>query len=75
MSLAGRLISAPVRLYQVARAGQPSPCRFIPSCSAYALEAIESHGAGRGAWLTARRLLRCQPWGGFGADPVPGRGS
>jgi putative membrane protein insertion efficiency factor len=46
-------------------------CRFEPSCSAYALEAVESHGAARGSWLTFRRLVRCHPWGGSGYDPVP----
>jgi len=46
-------------------------CRFSPTCSAYAEEAIEKHGAGRGAWLALRRLLRCHPFGGKGYDPVP----
>jgi putative membrane protein insertion efficiency factor len=49
----------------------PPRCRFVPSCSGYALEAIERHGAWRGSWLTLRRLLRCHPWGGSGFDPVP----
>jgi putative membrane protein insertion efficiency factor len=49
---------------------QPS-CRFAPSCSAYAIEALERHGAFRGGWLTLKRLLRCHPWGGSGFDPVP----
>ena len=49
----------------------PSSCRFRPSCSVYAAEAIRRHGAGRGSWLAARRLLRCHPWGGSGYDPVP----
>lgn len=57
--------------YQLARTGRPSPCRFIPSCSEYALEALEVHGTGRGSWLAARRLCRCHPWGGHGFDPVP----
>ncbi|NBC33036.1 MAG: membrane protein insertion efficiency factor YidD [Alphaproteobacteria bacterium] len=46
-------------------------CRFLPTCSEYALEALERHGAARGAWLTGRRLVRCHPWGGAGWDPVP----
>jgi putative membrane protein insertion efficiency factor len=57
--------------YQRAAAGRPSPCRFTPSCSQYGREAIAVHGAGRGAWLTVRRLLRCRPFGPSGYDPVP----
>jgi hypothetical protein len=47
-------------------------CRYYPSCSAYALRAVEVHGAVRGSWLAARRLLRCHPWALGGYDPVPG---
>lgn len=46
-------------------------CRFEPSCSVYATEAVCRHGAGRGGWLAVKRLARCQPWGGCGCDPVP----
>jgi len=49
----------------------PSTCRYVPSCSAYARDAVETHGPFRGAWLAVRRLLRCHPWGGCGHDPVP----
>ena len=46
-------------------------CRFYPSCSRYAYEAIERHGAGKGMWLALRRVLRCHPWHPGGVDPVP----
>lgn len=71
MSLVARGLHFLVRGYRQITAGRPSPCRFDPSCSAYALEALEHHGAVRGSWLTLRRLLRCHPWGGMGVDPVP----
>lgn len=71
MSLVSRFFVLLVRLYQAARAGRPSPCRYIPSCSTYAVEAIEHHGSLKGSWLALRRLGRCHPWGGFGFDPVP----
>jgi putative membrane protein insertion efficiency factor len=60
-----------IRFYQALRAGRPSPCRFWPTCSDYALDAVERHGATRGSLLAVRRVLRCHPWGGHGVDPVP----
>ena len=57
--------------YQSLRPGHPSPCRFFPTCSEYASEAITIHGPWRGLWLTIRRLSRCRPFGPSGFDPVP----
>jgi putative membrane protein insertion efficiency factor len=72
MSLA---LTAVVRAYQLLVSPLlPPACRFLPTCSDYAAEAIERHGALRGAALALRRLARCHPWGGSGYDPVPDRG-
>jgi hypothetical protein len=71
MSPGARVLRSLVRAYQTVRAGRPSPCRFQPSCSAYAVEALEVHGAVRGGWLAFRRVLRCNPFGSHGWDPVP----
>jgi putative membrane protein insertion efficiency factor len=49
----------------------PTACRYLPTCSEYAIEAVERHGAIRGSWLALRRLSRCNPFGGHGYDPVP----
>ena len=64
-------VLAALRAYQSARAGALSPCRYYPSCSAYAVEAVERHGAWRGSLLSLRRLSRCRPLGGRGVDLVP----
>jgi putative membrane protein insertion efficiency factor len=68
---ADRMIAA-VRVYQRRISPKRPPCcHFSPTCSAYAVEALERHGAGRGTWLTLRRLVRCRPGAVGGADPVP----
>lgn len=69
--LLARGVTLVIRTYQLARTGRVSPCRFTPTCSQYAVEAVERHGAGRGLALTARRLGRCRPGGPSGYDPVP----
>ena len=70
-SLPARGLLRSINLYQRLTSHRASPCRYVPSCSEYAREAVEVHGAARGAWLSARRLARCHPLGGFGFDPVP----
>ena len=66
------VLSGAVRGYQLLISPfLPPACRFLPTCSEYAAEAIERHGARRGAFLALRRLARCHPWGGSGYDPVP----
>jgi putative membrane protein insertion efficiency factor len=70
-SRAARVLLGVVGTYQRLRAGRVAPCRFYPSCSDYALEAIHLHGALRGSVLAARRLLRCRPLGPHGIDLVP----
>lgn len=66
------LLKGAVRTYQYTlRPFIGSHCRFHPHCSAYALEALDCHGAVKGSWLAARRILRCNPWHAGGYDPVP----
>ena len=66
------LLIAPIRAYQKVVSPLLGPrCRFHPSCSSYAIEAIEKHGAARGSWLAARRIARCHPFRPGGYDPVP----
>ena len=63
-----------VRVYQVALSPLLGPnCRYYPTCSHYAIEAIETHGSLRGIWLSLKRIGRCHPWHEGGFDPVPGR--
>ena len=70
--LVARAMVAAIRRYQRHLAWSTRGwCRFDPSCSSYAIEAIGRHGAVRGGWLAARRIVRCNPWGGCGHDPVP----
>jgi len=66
------LLQAPIWLYRLLIAPLLGPrCRFQPTCSAYALEALDRHGPLRGVCLVVLRLSRCHPWGGWGFDPVP----
>lgn len=61
-----------VRFYQLVISPFLGPrCRFQPTCSSYALEAINLHGGVKGGWLALKRIVKCHPWGGFGYDPVP----
>ncbi|KJV08536.1 hypothetical protein VZ95_17185 [Elstera litoralis] len=72
LGLTTRLLRGVIHLYRGTLSPLlPRACRFEPSCSAYGLEALSLHGAGRGSWLTFKRLCRCHPWGGYGYDPVP----
>lgn len=71
MSVGGRLLLRTIKVYQAFSAVRPPRCRFLPTCSAYAVEAIVSHGALRGAWYAVCRLTKCRPFGPHGFDPVP----
>ena len=70
--MARRLILGMIGFYRAFVSPWLGPaCRYTPTCSAYAEEAVRKYGATKGSWLAARRLLRCHPWGGSGYDPVP----
>ncbi|MBC7905165.1 MAG: membrane protein insertion efficiency factor YidD [Rhodospirillaceae bacterium] len=72
MSPAGVLLRGLIRGYQLLVSPiLPASCRFMPSCSAYAMEAVAKHGAVTGGWLAAKRVCRCHPWNDGGFDPVP----
>ena len=72
MTPLARLLALPVRAYRLVLSPWTGHgCRFQPTCSAYALEALERHGGLRGGWLAVRRIARCRPGGGSGYDPVP----
>ncbi len=71
-----RLLALPligiVRFYQICISPlKPPTCRFTPTCSQYALQALRKYGPIKGSWLTIKRIARCHPWGGQGYDPVP----
>ncbi|MDE6574091.1 MAG: membrane protein insertion efficiency factor YidD [Muribaculaceae bacterium] len=66
------LLSLPIYFYRSCISPlTPPSCRFTPTCSAYALEALQKHGPIKGMWLAIKRICRCHPWGGSGYDPVP----
>ena len=67
-----RLLIGDARLWQIGPSAiLPPSCRYQPSCSAYAIEALTRYGAVKGAWLALKRIFRCHPFGGHGYDPVP----
>ncbi|MPY72695.1 MAG: membrane protein insertion efficiency factor YidD [Alphaproteobacteria bacterium] len=72
MGVAASALRGIIRVYQLCLSPFcAGSCRYLPSCSEYARDAIAQHGARRGAWLGLTRVLRCHPWGGDGYDPVP----
>jgi putative membrane protein insertion efficiency factor len=71
MSPVSHILALPVRIYRLVLSPLVGTnCRYQPTCSAYALEALEKHGAIRGGWMALKRIGRCNPWGGCGYDPV-----
>ncbi|MDR2414650.1 MAG: membrane protein insertion efficiency factor YidD [Odoribacteraceae bacterium] len=66
------ILLLPVKFYRYAISPWiPPACRYTPTCSRYAIEALQKHGPWKGTWLALKRILRCHPWGGSGYDPVP----
>jgi putative membrane protein insertion efficiency factor len=72
MTLLAQILALPIKGYRfIFSPWVGRSCRFDPTCSTYALIALERHGAFKGSWLTVRRILRCHPWGAHGVDDVP----
>jgi putative membrane protein insertion efficiency factor len=72
LKILGIILIIPIRVYQKCISPLfPPMCRYTPTCSQYAVEAIRKHGPFKGTWLAIKRILRCNPWGGSGYDPVP----
>ena len=72
MTLLAKILALPIRCYRLVFSPWVGHhCRFQPTCSAYALEALEKHGGIKGGYIALRRILRCNPWGKCGYDPVP----
>lgn len=72
LKVLGMVLILPIRFYQRCISPlTPPACRFTPTCSQYAVEAIRKHGPFKGFWLAVKRISRCHPWGGSGYDPVP----
>jgi len=70
--LLGKIFILIIRFYQLSISPLlPPSCRYMPTCSAYGIEAITKHGPFKGGWLTIKRVFSCNPWGGSGYDPVP----
>jgi len=70
------ILALPIRFYRICISPMiPSRCRYTPTCSEYALEALDKHGPIRGLWLSVKRIARCHPWGSHGYDPVPEKDS
>ena len=66
-----RILISIIRLYQKIPGNWHNSCRYVPTCSNYAIEAISTYGFIKGSWLALRRIIRCNPWGKSGYDPVP----
>lgn len=72
MNILSLILSLPIHFYRACISPMlPPSCRYTPTCSQYALEALQVHGPIRGTWLAIKRIARCHPWGGSGYDPVP----